>query len=209
MRRFLYLGGACLVLAVSYAAVVRPWLLSWGTTAAERAKPLPGDELVAANESATRAITIDVPPERVWPWVAQIGQGRGGFYSYTWLENLAGCEIENADRIHPEWQHLEAGDAVRVHPQAPPIPVLIVEPDRTLVLGGSGDRALHIPPMTWGFVLEPLPGGRTRLLVRERSRLSGSLRDVFMNKYLLEPAAFIMERRMLVGIRERAEKAGG
>ena len=87
----------------AYALVVRPWHIRWGATEERIAKPLPGDELVPnpAIES-TRAITVNAPVEEVWPWLAQIGQDRGGFYSYEWLENLAGCRMRNADRIHPE-----------------------------------------------------------------------------------------------------------
>ena len=84
---------------------VRPWTRRWNATPDEVAAPLPGDDFVPdAGVHMTRAVTVDAPPEDVWPWVAQIGQDRGGFYSYTRLENLAGCEMRNADRVHDEWQ---------------------------------------------------------------------------------------------------------
>lgn len=164
-------------------------------TEEERWRVLPGDELVAAAPVvATRAVSVAAPPAAVWPWLAQIGQGRAGFYSHAWLENLAGCRIENADRIHPEWQELRRGDEIRMHPSAPPLVVRAVEPERLLVLGEP-------EVFSWAFVLEPEQDG-TRLLVRSRGSfgLPGTLAP------LLEPAHGVMERAMLAGIRRRAER---
>lgn len=192
--------------AVLYPTVIRPWFLGWGASLAELRKSLPGDDVVpGATASATRAITIQAPPERVWPWLAQIGQERGGFYSYAWLENLVGCRIVNADRIHPEWQDIKGGDALRLHPAMPAIPVLAVERNRALVLGAAAGGS-GVPPLSWAFVLEPAPGGSTRLLIRWRSRPEDRLSDLVLNKYLLEPIHFVMERKMMYGIRERAER---
>ena len=200
------LVGAGLAGGAIYALALRPWILRWGATTAEVARSLPGDLLVPhANSSATRAITIQAPPERVWPWIVQIGQGRGGFYSYAWLENLVGCEIVNAETIHPEWQDLKLGDAVRLHPKMPAIPVAIVEGNHALVLGGKDDPEHHIPLVSWAFVLEPVSGDATRLLIRWRSRTPMTVYDLVFSKYLLEPIHFTMERRMMLGIRERAE----
>jgi len=180
---------------LTYAAVVRPWIGRWGATAAEAGKPLPGDDLVPEPSfTATRAITIAAPPQAVWPWLAQLGQGRGGFYSYAWLENLVGCRMRNADRIHSEWQSLVPGDEVRMHPQAPPLVVRSVRPLAVLVLGEPGI-------FSWAFVLQPDDGRHTRLLVRSR----GTFGLPRLLGYLLEPGHFAMERRMLLGIRERAE----
>ena len=196
---------ASLALVAVYAVAVRPWFLRWGATAEETTKTLPGDSVLPnAPSAATRAITIQAPPERVWPWLAQIGQGRGGFYSYAWLENLFGCQIVNADRIHPEWQDVKAGDGVRLHPKMPPIPVLIVEKNRALVLGSAVGTG-QVPPVTWAFILEEAPGHATRLLIRWRSQTPATLRDLVLNKYLLEPIHFTMERRMMLGLRSRAE----
>jgi hypothetical protein len=189
-----------------YMLAVRRWLLAWGATPVEMAERLPGDTLLPdASSACTRAITVNAPPERVWPWIAQIGQGKGGFYSYAWLENLFGCRIVNAAEVHSEWQDVQPGDAVRVHPKIPGLPVRVVEKDRALVLGGNAIPEQHIPATTWAFVLEPADGNRTRLLVRWRSQTSRSLYDLVFNKYLLEPIHFTMERKMLVGIRRRAE----
>lgn len=195
-----------LVAVLLYALVVRRWLLAWGATPAELAERLPGDAFLPDAPSAcTRGITINAPPERVWPWIAQIGQGKGGFYSYAWLENLFGCRIVNAVEIHPEWQDVQPGDVVRLAPKIPGLPVMVVEKDRALVLGGNTIPEHRIPATTWAFVLEPADGNRTRLLIRWRSQTSRSLYDLLFNKYLLEPIHFTMERKMLRGIRKRAE----
>src|SRR5215216_7840794 len=174
-----------------YAFFIRPWHLRWGATDEEVEKPLPGDELVPepAIES-TRAITVNAPVEEVWPWLAQIGQDRGGFYSYEWLENLAGCRMHNADRIHPEWQHRAVGEIVFLHP-ATGMKVAAFEPGRAIVLEG------------WGaFVVDPIDEENTRVILRTRVPRGAML------YYLLavEIPHFIMERRMLEGIKERAEK---
>jgi hypothetical protein len=98
---------------------------------------LPGDALISGEDlTATRALTIQAKAEAVWPWIAQLGQGRGGFYSYDCLENLIGCDIHSADRIVPEWQGIEAGDEVRLA-RAFGLVVASVERDRSLVLGGG------------------------------------------------------------------------
>ena len=177
----------------AYLAVGRPLMLHWGATCEELRKPLPGDDLVPdpAIES-TRAVTIEAPPEAVWPWLAQLGQDRAGFYSYEFLENLAGCDMHNADEIHPEWQSREPGDIVYLHPLNG-LPVARFEPGRVLALE-------H-----WGaFVLEPHGPGCTRLIARGRIRHSlASL----ANALLMEIPHVVMERKMLLGIKERAERA--
>jgi hypothetical protein len=110
------LGGAAALAA--YAFFIRPWHLRWGATEEELKTRLPGDDLVQHPKlNATHAITINAPVERVWPWLAQIGQKKGGFYSYTRLENLVGCNMRNANRIVPEWQNLKVGDEIWLHPK--------------------------------------------------------------------------------------------
>ena len=199
----------------AYRFVLQPWHQTWGATKAEVEKSLPGDGLVPnPSYATTRAITIDAPPEAVWPWLAQMGQGRGGFYSYEWLENLFALDIHNADHVVPEWQDLEPGDTVRL---APPkqydgrarVRVVHLEPSRSIVFGPAADTAEEFEDAsrtgagTWAFVLEPMDeGAQTRLIVRTRSRPWKAPRAVF---YLYDPAHFIMERRMLLGIKRRAE----
>ena len=199
----------------AYRFVLQPWHRTWGATKAEVEKSLPGDGLVPTpSYTTTRAITIDAPPENVWPWLAQMGQGRGGFYSYAWLENLFALDIHNADHVVREWQDLAPGDTVRL---APPeqyegrakMRVVHLEPHRSVVFGPAADTAEEFEDAartgagTWAFVLEPIEGGaKTRLIVRTRSRPWKAPRSVF---YLYDPAHFIMERRMLFGIKRRAE----
>src|SRR5271157_1269454 len=129
------LAAAAAIAVPVYVFLVRPWHLRWGASKAEVAKFLPGDDLVPKPKlSATHAITIQAPISKVWPWLVQLGQGRGGFYSYDWLENLFGCDIHNADRLLPQYQNLKAGDGIRIHPRMPAIPVVAVEPERVIVL---------------------------------------------------------------------------
>jgi hypothetical protein len=134
-------------------------------------------------------VTIGAPREQVWSWLAQIGQDRGGFYSYSWLENLAGCRLRNADRIHPEWQHREVGETVLLHPAAG-IPLTRFDPPTSYALRG------------WYFVVEPTSGNRTRLLAR--SRIPHGVASLAYAIFIELPH-FIMERRMLLGIKARAE----
>jgi multisubunit Na+/H+ antiporter MnhG subunit len=202
-------GAALLFLVYAAALVVmRPWYLRWGTTAAERARTLPGDSLAPnAIYRVDHAITIHAPAEAVWPWLVQIGQDRGGFYSYDWLERLVGDDIVNAERVHPEWQALRPGDLVRaVQPNylggvfGPDVGwrVTLVEPGRAFVL----DK--------WGaFVLEPVDTAHTRLIVRTRGEGAPTLFGMVfgpVNVFVFEPAHWIMQRGMLRGIRDRAER---
>jgi hypothetical protein len=183
----------------------RTHFLRWGATDEEIAASQPGDDLISdANVTATRAITIRRSPDVVWPWIAQLGQGRGGFYSYDFLENLVGCDIHSADRVVPEWQQLEVGDEVRLAPAAG-LKVAILEPGRALVLHGSPPIA-RTPPFdsTWAFILCEQPDGTTRLLSRERYGYR-----CWWAPFVVEPTqvmSFVMSRKMLLGIRERAER---
>jgi uncharacterized protein YndB with AHSA1/START domain len=190
LRPLVALGAAA---PLAYLLAGRPWLRQWGATAEEANRPLPGDDLVPDPAiDLTWSVTIDAPVERVWPWLAQIGQDRGGFYSYAWLENLAGCGLKNADRIHPEWQHREVGEQVMLHPKLG-LKLAHFEPNRALVMEG------------WGaFVLEPLDGGRTRLISRSRVPRGWSAVSYAL---LMEIPHFVMQRKMLLGIKERAERA--
>jgi hypothetical protein len=156
---------------------------------------------------ATRAITVHAPADQVWPWIAQLGQGRGGFYSYDVLENLVGCDIHSADRVVAEWQDLKAGDQVKLAPEVG-LGVSVVEPGRALVLRGGVPMGEVPPPydFTWAFVLRQQPDGTTRLVVRERYGYTRRWAPL-----LVEPVAvvaFVMSQRMLRGIRDRAQRGG-
>jgi hypothetical protein len=187
-------------------AALRSRSLRWGATREEVDAALPGDELILhPGLTATRAVTIRADSAAVWPWVAQLGQGRGGFYSYDALENLVGCNIHSADHVVPAWQSIAVGDEVRLHPDGG-LQVALVEPGRALVLRGGVPMGATPPPydFTWTFVVHDAPGGDSRLLVRERyGYVKGWV------PLLVEPVSwisFLMSRRMLLGIKERAER---
>jgi hypothetical protein len=194
--------------AAAYLLAVRPWQLRWGATDQESDGSLPGDDLIANPDlTATRAITVSTSAEQVWPWIAQLGQGQGGFYSYDVLENLVGCDIHSADRVVSQWQDLKVGDQVKLHPEVG-LGVAVVEPGRALVLCGGVPMGAAPPPydFTWAFILQEQPDGTTRLLVRERYAYTQRWAPL-----LVEPVAvvsFVMSQRMLRGIRDRAERGG-
>ena len=186
-------------------ALLRRRSLRWGASDSEVSMSLPGDNLLAdADLIATRAITVGADADAVWPWLAQLGQGRGGFYSYDVLENLVGCNIHSADRIVPEWQHVEAGDKVRLHPEVA-MTVALAEPGRSLVLRGGVPLGTKPPPydFTWAFVALGDPGGPTRLVVRERYTYLRPWAALLVEP--VEMISFLMSRRMLRGIAERAD----
>lgn len=190
---------------IAYVLVFRPRHLRWGATEEEATETLPGDSLVPHPKSqATHGITIHAPVAEVWPWLVQIGQNKGGFYSYTWLENLVGCQMRNTDRIVPEFQPLHVGDKVWLHPKVPPLPVLILEPNRTLVFGSNTGEA-----GVWGFHLTKIDAHTTRLVVRGRGELNPGLLRWLINYVLFEPAHFIMEQKMMRTVKARAEAAAG
>jgi hypothetical protein len=194
------------VLGVLYGRPLQRRILTWGATDAEAGTRLPGDELLEdADAVATRAITIEAPASAVWPWIAQLGQTRGGFYSYDWLENLAGCQIHNAERIVPEWQQPQVGDDVQLAPDVP-LTVALLDAGRALVLQGGMPAGGASPPLTftWAFSLRERPDGATRLLVRERYAYGR-----WWARFVATPTGLIssvMSRKMLYGIRDRAER---
>jgi hypothetical protein len=207
-RRAAAAGAAVLGGAAAYVFTVRPWQLRWGATNEELDATLAGDDLIANPDLvATRAVTVHAAAEHVWPWIAQLGQGRGGFYSYDALENLVGCDIHSADRVVPQWQDVKVGDQVNLHPEVG-LGVTAVEQGRALVLQGGVPMGTVPPPydFTWAFVLNEQPDGTTGLLVRERYAYTQR-----WARFLVEPVAvvsFVMSQRMLRGIRDRAQRAG-
>ena len=199
----------------AYVLFFRPWQRRWGATDEEVQRTLPGDELVPhADIVETRVVTVKATPAAIWPWLVQIGQGRAGYYSYERLENLAGLKMKNAEGINPDWQPLQVGDILPAEPGGKGFKVLALEPERALVLGGrEGDTGVFegftqmFPAFSWAFVLDPLDSECTRLISRWRS-LS---RPSFWNRFtgiFFEPIDFLMTRRMLLGIKKRAEKTG-
>ena len=180
--------------------------LRWGATDQEVRDPLAGDDLISnADMIATRAITIHASADRVWPWIAQLGQGRGGFYSYDWLENLVGCNIHSSNRILPEWQDITVGDEIRLAPQVG-LAVAVVEQGRSLVLRGGIPMGKRAAPydFTWAFTLRDEQDGTTRLLARERYVYTRAWARLIVEP--TEVLSFVMSQKMLRGIRDRAER---
>ena len=184
-----------------YVRYLREPCLTWGATPEESAAELPGDELAPAPEIVTtRAIGVDAPPSDVWPWLVQMGPGRGGAYTYDWIENLAGLDMHSADEIHPEWQHLELGDVMALGDKGPRMEVARIEPEQALVYATT-DRA-----WVWAFVLRQDGAGGTRLISRNRITWPPASPLGRAANVLMEPGSLVMERRMLLGIKERAER---
>lgn len=175
--------------------VLRKRFDRWGTEPDEPSALLPGDgDHPELSHRCTRAITIDAPPSAVWPWLLQIGQNRGGFYSFRALEDLVGCHMPDAQRLDPRIQIRGLGDLVYYHPKARPDRVTAFEPERHLRIGDG-----------WSFVLEPLPGGRTRLRIRSRSPAGRTRLARLGWRGLFDPLHFVMERRMMQQLKRLAE----
>jgi len=195
--------------AILFKPVIRPWYLRWGTTAAEQAMVLPGDEIIGGEGVivSTRAITVQAPVEKVWPWLEQLGQNRGGMFSYEWLENLVGCQMKNLDHIDPALQDLRVGDKILMGPQKglPYYQVVQIDEPRALVLVSVDSNTDQVGTGTWSFILLPQPGGSTRLLIRHRDAPSADQTTNTINA-VFEPVAFVMEHRMLLTLRDYSEK---
>lgn len=185
-----------------YLGFLHPWLIAWGASAEEQHMVLPGDA-VDPGPYVTRAITIGAPPSAVWPWIVQMGQDRAGFYSNSWLENLFGSDIHNANSVHPEWQQRAMGDRVP-----------LARPDLLFGLGAWGHTDIVVlePHQAIGiivgrFVLEPVGDNSTRLLFRESAATQGpgAQGAPAIGVLVWDPAHFVMVHRVLEGIKERAE----
>ena len=185
--------------------------LRWGTVGTEASDPLPGDEFVPAPKwSYTLAVSVDAPPEAVWPWIAQIGQGRGGFYTYETLENTAGCKITNTTEILPDRQHPVVGEDIYLHPTAPPMRIEIVDPPNALVLLGSpadtgAEESWGVS--TWQFVVNTDPDGGSRFLTRGRYDHSPDWKSRFaFGRFPIEAITYVMSRKMMLEITRLAER---
>ncbi|MGZ4257202.1 MAG: SRPBCC family protein [Gaiellaceae bacterium] len=186
-----------LALAALYPLFLRRRVLDWGATEEEAGGRLPGDELLQdASGVATRAISIDAPAEAVWPWLAQMGPApRAGAYTYDWIENLLGLNMHSADRILPEFQHPAVGDTIGFGSNR--MRLERVEPPHVLAWRSEDGN------WAWTFVLDERDGV-TRLVSRNRFRLPTLAARIGM--LLMEPASLVMERKMLRGIKQRAER---
>ena len=207
MKRLVSILAVLFAVLAAYATLIRRWHLRWGSTEEERPSRLPGDDAIPEPDlEATRAITVRAYADDVWPWVAQMGQGRGGLYSYDGLENLVGCRMRSAEEIVPEWQDVAVGDAFRLHPDVP-LEVIDVVPGRSLVVrGGVAMDGASAPPFdfVWAFVLDERLDGSTRLVARERYAYTKPWGALVVEP--VEALSFVMTRKMLQGIRDRAER---
>lgn len=204
------------ILTLVFSFYIQPWFQKWGATDEEIRATLPGDDLVPGSSVVyTRAITINASPSGVWSWLVQIGQDRGGFYSYELLENILGSDTHNADRIVPEWQHLEVGNRVRMGPKEGVWAnssniVGEVVPEKSLVLITPGASETRVSPAihgngTWSFILVPVDGKTTRLVVRGQRIESQDPFIRLLYGSVVDSGQFILERKMMIGIKERAE----
>jgi hypothetical protein len=207
--------------AVIYGTWVRPWLMRWGASYEEVAGPYPGAELVPDGERAgTMAVTIDAPPDQVWPWLVQIGWDRGGWYSWDSLDNAG---RSSAREVNAEWQDLAVGDYLKFW--APGVGVMdayqvaVLEPNRFLGLHGLSDlggrtldpkqpRPSAYMEGLWGFLLNELPGGRTRLVTSGYQAFRPRWLERFVFYWLYLPVVWVMSARMLAVLKRNIERAG-
>lgn len=199
-------GALGIAATVALSPLLRPLYARWGASDDEVAAAMPGDAIVSTPTlQSTRAIDIAAAVADVWPWLLQLGYGRGGLYSYEGLENLIGCDMVNADTILPEHQHLAPGDRVRMGPPGyPSFRVVDLVPAAHLVLQACDPKTDAPGDMTWVFALRPTDTG-ARLLVRGRLRYEPDALHVMTWRVVTDPIWFVMERRMMIGIRDRAE----
>jgi len=190
-----------LTVAGLYWFPLRRWMNRWGATPSDLTRVMAGDALLAnPTYSGTTAVVVNAPPEHIWPWLVQIGYQRGGLYSYDRLDRLFGyLDRPSATRILPAFQHLAVGDKIPLG-QGPSWPVAVVEPCRALVFDMRNMGGFD---WVWQFGLYPVDDKRTRLVSRSRVRPQNLWARLFT--HVIEPAGFLMTRRMLLGIKERAE----
>ena len=193
---------ALVVFFTLYIAFVRPWHMHWGATADDVSRAIPGDSLVQDPlEVTTRAITINAWPSHVWPWLAQMGKGRGGLYSYDWLDRVFGVlDGASSDTLIPRFREIRAGDTIPVGGSAG-WPVAVAKRNELLLLDVHQAGA-HV---TWAFALDRISPTQTRLIMRVRARLPSSW-QLPLQVAVLDPAEFVMVRRQLLGLRDRAER---
>lgn len=194
-------GCGAAFLALAYWFPVRRWFNRWGATPFEVIRVMPGDKVIAEpTNSAMQAVTVDAPPEDVWPWLVQIGYQRGGLYSYDWLDRLFGfLDRPSAKTVLPDFQHLEVGDKIPWG-HGDYLTVSAIDPTRSLVLDYKEGEMEWV----WQFELQPIGSNRTRLITRGTEHFpEGAVWRLGL--VVMEPAAFIMTRRMLLGVKERAE----
>ena len=186
------------VAATVYFRFLRDWHLHWGATPQEVSGEVAGDDLMPYPDIvATRVVEIDAPPSAVWPWLVQMGPGRAGAYTYDWIERRLGIDIHNSDRIVPEFQHLKVGDEIPMPGYAMRVEQLDAE--RAMVIRSSNHA------WVWSFELRPA-NGHTRLISRNRFDTSALPAKDKLAYPVIEPGSWVMERKMLLTIKQRAER---
>jgi hypothetical protein len=194
-------GAAVTIGPAVYLLFFRRWCLTWGARDDEGAAKLPGDELLPdAGLVTTRALTIDAPPSAIWPWLVQMGSGRGGAYTYDWIENLLGLNMRSASEILPQYQHLQVGDELPMGPGRPGMTVEVLDPPRTL--------AVRVADQNWVWIFALVPEGESTRLISRNRIATAALAPVGRLFYtvFMEPGSLVMERKMLLGIKQRAER---
>lgn len=202
------------VLIIVYIYPVRGWINTWGATESEVNATLFGDDILKVSQGqTTRAITIHAPATYIWQWLIQIGQGRGGFFSYDWLENLFGLDIHTIKEIVPAYQNLNVGDEIRFGKNGPIYLVAALEPQHALILRMPDQETRAFPDpnapnyydATWGFILRPMDANTTRLIIRGRGATNTRMGRL-MNE-IIAPITFIMEQKMLRTLKSLAESS--
>ena len=180
-----------------YFRVLREWHMNWGATEDEADGAVAGDDLMpAAGIVTTRVVEIEAPPSAIWPWLVQMGPGRGGAYTYDWIERRAGMDIHNVDQIVPELQNLAVGDEIEMPGYK--MRVERLDPERAMVIRSSSLAWL------WAFELRPTDG-HTRLISRNSFDTSKLRAQDWLAYPVIEPGSWLMERKMLLTIKQRAE----
>ncbi len=201
MATVIGLASAVTGLAAGYRLFARNTCVTWGATAGEAGSAMPGDGLLPDAETVTtRAITVAATPEQIWPWLVQMGPGRGGAYTYDWIENLLGLDMHSADEILPQFQNLAVDDVLPMGKSGPAMRVAVLDRPHAMVLASVDHH------WVWAFGLYPTTEG-TRLISRNRIAIpdAGVLQRLFY-MLVMEPGSLIMEAKMLRGIKERAER---
>ncbi|MDH3652069.1 MAG: hypothetical protein OEQ53_20450 [Saprospiraceae bacterium] len=209
--------GIAVITACYITFFLKPLRDRWGLSKKETERTFPGDELVAEPKSQfTHAVDIDAPTEYVWPWISQIGQGRGGFYSYEALENIVGSNISNSDKVLPAFQNPQIGDLISFGPHDA-YPLVICKPGEAMAIENwydldtkqvydpklsSPENYLHL---TWLWYVESVDTNRTRFISRNRLTYNSSVKARLMFGPITEPIVFAMDRKMCLGIKRRAE----
>lgn len=201
----LYTIAILLSIIIGYMLLIRPLLLYWGATTEEIYTTLQGDNYIPTPEiNTTKAIVVDAKPENIWPWIVQMGQDRGGHYSYDWLENLFGFQTNSVQEIVPEMQFLQKGDEVNFS-AGRTMMVDKVIPEKYLLLLEPDTKKNNTPRSSWLIFLQPLENGAVHVVSHFRYAYRPGILNFLKMRFFIEIAGFFMERRMLLGIKERAE----